>query len=61
MINLSRGGVKITGNSFTVAEREAEAYRSFDLPLPSLSPEERFRRLAAFRNESKSFLANILC
>ncbi len=46
---------EITGQAFTVPGREIDICRSFGFPPPSISPEERFRRLFAFRNHELFF------
>lgn len=49
---------QITKLPFTISEAEARAYARFDLPLPTVCPEERIRRLLAFRNAGKYFWRN---
>ena len=46
---------KLTGAKFEISDCEQEAFRSFDLPLPIHSPEERLRRYLAFRNDRNFF------
>ena len=46
---------RITGASFMLSQRELDGYAYFDLPLPDLSPEERYRRLLAFHNAKHLF------
>ena len=47
---------KLTRKPFFISQSEVDAYASFQLPLPDLCPEERHRRLLAFRNERKFFI-----
>jgi hypothetical protein len=42
---------KITGQPFTITDRDIEYYERLGLPLPTLCPEERCRRRFTFRNE----------
>ena len=46
---------EITGQSFSISREEGEAYAFFDLPLPTLSPQERCRRYLTFRNDQQFF------
>ena len=46
---------EITGEEFELSAEQVEAYESFDLPLPKIAPEERFRHQLAFRNEIRFF------
>ena len=46
---------QITKQPFLVSDQEADAYGRFELPSPTVSPEERIRRLLAFRNAGKYF------
>lgn len=41
----------VSGKSFSISNHEAEFCRSRGIPLPTLSPQERFRQLFAYRNE----------
>ena len=41
----------ISGESFEVSEEESELYTKLGVPLPTLSPDERIRRILARRNE----------
>lgn len=46
---------QLTKRPFTIGERESQLYAEFGLPLPAVCPEERARRLLAFRNSGKYF------
>ena len=46
---------KITRQPFELHKREADAYRHFNLPLPSISPHERFRRQLAFKGRQQFY------
>lgn len=46
---------RISGKEFTISDGEIEACRRFQVPLPTLCPEERIRSLMAFRNEWKLY------
>lgn len=46
---------EITRSSFEISEEEIAAYEYFDLPLPTVSPEERCRRYLGFRNAESLF------
>jgi hypothetical protein len=46
---------RITGKSFVVNDWEQELLRKFDVPPPTLCPEERHRRRLAHRNERKIY------
>ena len=46
---------EITGQRFEIPSEEVDAYKSFGIPIPTICPEERFRRLMAFRNEEQFF------
>jgi len=41
---------EITGRPFKIIEQELSFYRRFDLPLPSIHPDERHNRRLKFRN-----------
>ncbi len=47
---MTRRRCTITGETFTVSELELSLLRSFDAPLPTISPAERQRQRAAYRN-----------
>jgi hypothetical protein len=54
---------EITGKPFKIIEQELNFYRRFNLPLPSIHPDERHNRRLKFRNpmilnERKCFLGN---
>lgn len=53
---MSEKTCQLTGKEFRITELEKELCRSFEIPLPVLCPEERFRRLASFRNGKQLFL-----
>lgn len=44
-----------TRRKFEITPQEWQAYQSFQLPLPTLCPEERLRRNLAFRNDRQLF------
>ncbi len=46
---------EITGDEFVLTPEQIEAYEFFDLPLPKVAPEERFRHQLAFRNDHQFF------
>ena len=46
---------EITGEEFYISQEQIEAYDYFDLPLPKVAPEERFRHQLAFRNDQQFF------
>ena len=46
---------EVTGRRFVISAEEAEAYCHFELPLPSLCPQERLRRQLSFRNDEQFF------
>ncbi|MCB0323790.1 MAG: hypothetical protein KDD69_09465 [Bdellovibrionales bacterium] len=46
---------EITSQSFAITAEEAAAYEYFDIPVPAVCPEERYRRQLAFRNEEQFF------
>lgn len=46
---------RITGTPFEVSDREMMIIKRFGVPPPDLCPEERMRRLMAFRNEWKLY------
>jgi hypothetical protein len=49
----------LTGAEFQIGEAELEYCREYEVPLPTLAPEVRLRRLVGFRN--RSFLYNAKC
>lgn len=55
MSNEEKRNCEITGQPYTISAEEADAYNSFDLPLPSTCPQERFRRQLTFRNDKQFF------
>jgi hypothetical protein len=46
---------KITGQAFGLSPEEVEAYQKFDLPMPTVCPQERVRRKLAFCNDGQFF------
>ncbi|MEK7545322.1 MAG: hypothetical protein AAB551_04300 [Patescibacteria group bacterium] len=46
---------RITQQPFEISEREMEFCKRMNVPLPTVSPNERFRQLMAFRNEWKLY------
>ncbi|MFA6991802.1 MAG: hypothetical protein WC269_00770 [Candidatus Gracilibacteria bacterium] len=46
---------KISGKEFIISDKEIEQLKKFDIPLPDISPLERFRKLMALRNEWKLY------
>lgn len=46
---------KIRGEEFVITQWEQEFLKKFDVPLPTLCPEERLRRRLAYRNERKIY------
>jgi len=49
---------EITQSAFGITEEEIAAYEYFDIPLPTVSPEERCRRQLGFRNSEALFWRN---
>ena len=47
---------EVTGDEFTLTSQHLDAYEYFDLPLPTVCPEERFRLQLSFRNDHRLFL-----
>ncbi len=45
----------ISQQPFTISDQELEFLQRIGIPLPTISPEERFRHLMAFRNEWKLY------
>lgn len=50
---------KLTGKKFVISDREAAYCRDRGLPLPTIHPNERLKRVLAFRN--RTFLYNTIC
>lgn len=50
-----RANCVLTGDSFEISEAEVDYCRRFSLPLPVLSPRERLRELAVWRNRVHLF------
>lgn len=50
---------KITGKQFVISDHEVAYCRANGMPLPTVSPNERLKRLLAFRN--RTFLSNTTC
>jgi hypothetical protein len=50
---------KLTGRKFVISDREAAYCRDRGYPLPTIHPNERLKRLLAFRN--RTFLCNTTC
>ncbi len=46
---------QLTAQPFSISAEEADAYRRFDLPLPSICPQERHRRRLAFCSDGRFF------
>ncbi len=47
---------QLTGKPYILEDEELQAFEYFQIPLPSIAPEERFRRLASFRPSKNLFL-----
>jgi len=47
---------QLTGRPYILEDAEQQAFERFELPLPAVAPEERFRRLASFRPSKNFFL-----
>ncbi|MFN8389142.1 MAG: hypothetical protein U0136_02490 [Bdellovibrionota bacterium] len=47
---------QLTGKVFQISQHELDALKAFALPMPTLCPEERFRRALSFRPSKHFFL-----
>lgn len=63
-INLTFEGVQpqervctLSGKTFSISAEDIAAYKTFQVPLPTLCPEERARRRLQFRNERQFYPA----
>jgi len=52
---MRQGICKLTGQSFFITPKEEGFYERVGLPVPDISPIERFRHLMAFRNDRRLY------
>lgn len=46
---------KVSGEKFNISDKDKEFYKKINVPFPSLCPDERMRRRAAFRNDKNFY------